>query len=443
MSKPAKQPDVLQRMNDSHLSPLFELPLDQLRQLPEDYRHRPPSELDHKSPAMQTLMDSLRTEGLLEPLLVYRGESGAYVQISGHRRRWALEALADQNVDGFRRDMLVSVREVLGGSSHDYLLHSYLDNEREPISELYKVKAAVKFLAAGCDHTRIKACMGLADSTFDRYRRLAHNPWMLGHVERDEVGLATAHLLLESAGGAGGQAALEHLRKDLALKVAMVRERIAVKRAEAAARDKELGAADATVRNYFAAHEIRGWAAALRRGERLPRRAHFKYAAGVVKDRVGKRLVIPAITLPLVEGELERLAEVFVQLDKTLKDARPVIESLARQRAALNLYTSEDGPADYASAGLDAVADVLQPAGPTGDWCDPGDRERTLDEVNRNYDREAMQDEQVREGTPVPITAGLEVPDVQPPDTDPALTAQVERMSAQLKEDDADAESAA
>jgi len=44
-----------------------------------------------------------------------------------------------------------------------------------------------------------------------------------------------------------------------------------------------------------------------------------------------------------------------------LKDAKPQVNALARQRLALVDYREDDGPTDFASAGLDAVAEILNP----------------------------------------------------------------------------------
>ena len=76
--------------------------------------------------------------------------------------------------------------------------------------------------------------MGIPDTTFERCRRLAANPWMMGHIERNEISLTNAHLLLEAAGGKGGPAAVENLRNDFAHEVAKVKAKIILKEADLA-----------------------------------------------------------------------------------------------------------------------------------------------------------------------------------------------------------------
>ena len=302
------------------------------------------------------------------------------------------------------------MREILDGTPQDHLLWSVADNVlRESIDEIHRLKSAIMLIDSGVDHARIKANLKLSDSTFERYRRLAQSPWMLGHVEQNEIGLTDAHQLLEVAGGNGGALALEHLRKDLARLVAVAKTKIQDKREELAERHKELKGSEAMVKSYFPAHLVKKWVLDLKQGRRIQGRAKFVYGATIETDKIGKKLIIPAVSLYLVEQNLEPLAEVIVRLDRTLKDGKPQVNALARQRLALTSYQDDDSPADFASAGLDAVAELLSPRSatlPPDDGVTLEDREATLREVNENYDRE---DRQI-----VPATDGIEIADQQP-----------------------------
>ena len=85
------------------------------------------------------------------------------------------------------------------------------------------------------------------------------------------------------------------------------------------------------------------------------------------------------------------------------------MNALARQRLALAAYQDDDGPTDFASAGLDAVAELLSPRSAPlhpDDGVTLADREATLREMNENFDRE---DRQI-----VPATDGIEIADQQP-----------------------------
>ena len=340
--KKASEP-VLDRMTSAKLGPEFNLALDRIKQRPSRYRHRDAADLDPKKEAMQALEKSLITEGQREPVLVIRivplggivppDGVDEFEQITAHRRVAALRHLAETNVPGFTLDMLVRVREILDGTPQDHLLWSVADNVlRESLDEIHRLKATIMLINSGVDHARIKANLKLSDSTFERYRRLALSPWMLDHVEKNEIGLTDAHQLLEAAGGNGGALALEHLLKDLARLVAVAKTKIQDKREELAERHKELKGSEAMVKSYFPAHLVKKWVLDLKQGRRIQGRAKFVYGATIETDKIGKKLIIPAVSLYLVEQNLEPLAEVIVRLDRTLKDAKPQVNALARQR---------------------------------------------------------------------------------------------------------------
>ena len=233
---------------------------------------------------------------------------------------------------------------------------------------------------------------------------------MLKHVEQNEIGLTDAHQLLEASGGNGGTVALDLLRADLARLIAVAKDKVQVKREELAERHKDLKGSEAMVKSYFPKHLVSKWVLDLKKGRRIQGRAKFVYGATIETDKIGKKLVIPAVSgVYLVEKELERLAEIVVRLDRVLKDLKPQVNSLARQRLALTSYQDDDSPADFASAGLGAVAELLNPQSATlhlDDSVPLADREATLREINENYDRE---DPQI-----VPAITDIEIADQQP-----------------------------
>ena len=89
------------------------------------------------------------------------------------------------------------------------------------------------------------------------------------------------------------------------------------------------------VKSYFPAHLVKKWVLDLKQGRRVQSRAKFVYGAVIETDKIGKKLVIPAVSgIYLVEKNLEPLAEIVVKLDRVLKDAKPQLNALARQRLA-------------------------------------------------------------------------------------------------------------
>ena len=253
--------------------------------------------------------------------------------------------------------MQVTARALEGGSKVDYLLLSVSDNLfHEPLDSRHLTLAAVELLKAGCPHTRIKVNLRLSDSTFARCVRLYESQWMLKHVEDDNLSLTDVHTLLEAAGGQGGAEALEHLKQDLRVVFDEVRGQIKEKADEAAERGKELKGPATKVKNYLPKHLIKSWVQALKQGKRVQSQAKYKYGAAVVQEKTGKRVQIPAISLPVVDGELDKLLEVTTKLDRLVKQLRPQLLMLAQARVINADAVDGDGVRD---AGLGEIFEIL------------------------------------------------------------------------------------
>ena len=165
------------------------------------------------------------------------------------------------------------------------------------------------------------------------------------------------------------------------------------------------------VKSYFPAHLVKKWVLDLKQGRRIQGRAKFVYGAAIETDKIGKKLIIPAVSgIYLVEENLEQLAEIIVRLDRVLKDRKAAGQRPGPSATRLAAYQDDDSPTDFASAGLDAVAELLSPRSAPlypEDDVTLADREATLREVNENFDREDRT--QI-----VPATDGIEIPDQQP-----------------------------
>ena len=155
---------------------------------------------------------------------------------------------------------------------------------------------------------------------------------MLGHVERNEIGLTDAYLLLEAAGGNGGAGAGTPAGRPGSPGRGR-KGQDQVKREELAERHKDLKGREAIVKSYFPAHLVKKWVLDLKHGRRIKSQAKFVYGAAIETDKIGKKLIIPAVSgIYLVEKNLEPLAEIYVRLDRVLKDLKPQLNALARQR---------------------------------------------------------------------------------------------------------------
>jgi hypothetical protein len=135
---------------------------------------------------------------------------------------------------------------------------------------------------------------------------------------------------------------------------------------------------------------IQSWILALKRGERLQQQAKYRYGAGIIQEKLGKRVYLPALSVPLTDEELGRLTEVAVRLDQLLRQLRPQLLLLAQARA--NAVINGDGDGDGAlseleAAGLGEVANILESlkwdhGGRDGnDWEDQGEKERQLNDI--------------------------------------------------------------
>jgi hypothetical protein len=134
----------------------------------------------------------------------------------------------------------------------------------------------------------------------------------------------------------------------------------------------------------------------------LRQQAKYRYGAGIVQEKLGKRVQVPALSVPLVENELERLGEITVKLDRLVKQLKPQLMVLAQARLNAATRNGDDSGNEYEAAGLGDFAEILQVIG-NGDDYDPdlledgvrvtsSDRESTMHEANQNWsDQEAKE----------------------------------------------------
>ena len=69
----------------------------------DDFRNHPYTVKEDEE--LFLLMESIRLNGLIEPLIVRKKDNGRYEMISGHRRKRALELLLVQNADAYVYDL--------------------------------------------------------------------------------------------------------------------------------------------------------------------------------------------------------------------------------------------------------------------------------------------------------------------------------------------------
>ena len=119
MAKPAtaktEQPAiVLDRQATATLGPVVSIKLDQIVLQPEIYRHRKATDLEAKKIALEESCRQPDDED--EDAVVYQDDKPVdprtrpYILVAGHRRRAAMQILADKSTPNFTRDMQVTAR---------------------------------------------------------------------------------------------------------------------------------------------------------------------------------------------------------------------------------------------------------------------------------------------------------------------------------------------
>ena len=117
------------------------------------------------------LMDSIKSNGLLNPLIVRPKENGKYEMISGHRRKLALELLGEKEVS-------VNIKELSDEEATILMVDSNITRERILPSEkalAYKMKYdAIKHQGKKSSGPEVRKLEDESERNIRRYIRLTH-----------------------------------------------------------------------------------------------------------------------------------------------------------------------------------------------------------------------------------------------------------------------------
>ena len=117
------------------------------------------------------LMDSIKSTGLLNPLIVRTKENGRYEMISGHRRKLALELLGEKEVS-------VNIKELSDEEATILMVDSNISRERILPSEkafAYKMKYdAIKHQGKKTSGPEVRKLEDESERNIRRYIRLTH-----------------------------------------------------------------------------------------------------------------------------------------------------------------------------------------------------------------------------------------------------------------------------
>jgi hypothetical protein len=292
---------------------------------PERFSHR--DEAEFKKARLKPHMDSLVSEGMQVPVEFYRDKDGKPVLLKGHRRIFALRALADDNLPGFSRGMEVDALEVVNATAEDRLLRSVLDNvNRATLSIPERMRAGKVLYDNGIDSARAAFALGISPKQYERDLRIARAGWMMAYIEEDSISASHASRLLEEAEKAGR---LTELKEDLdywiAAKKRLIREHERLRKVVAG---KDLKPALKVVKTYLGRELVDHWVDLLKRKKRFDEEVEWNFAAGIEKET--GELRIESLTLDLKNDPLEDVAKVVARLGKLTQEILPILESRNR-----------------------------------------------------------------------------------------------------------------
>lgn len=120
---------------------------------------------------LNELVDSIKQNGLLNPLIVRTKENGRYEMISGHRRKLALELLGEKEVS-------VNIKELSDEEATILMVDSNISRERILPSEkafAYKMKYdAIKHQGKKTSGPEVRKLEDESERNIRRYIRLTH-----------------------------------------------------------------------------------------------------------------------------------------------------------------------------------------------------------------------------------------------------------------------------
>jgi ParB-like chromosome segregation protein Spo0J len=175
------------------------VPLNEFVLKPALYCHRDPAELTDRE-RLKPLMDSIRTQGRLSPVEFFRGPDGEPIPDQGHRRISCCRFLAQDGVVGFTATMDIPSIEVVGATQQQILIRSVAENVfRQALSMMERIRAAKTLKDNGVALDDIAAALGIGPKQSGKDIRIASVPWMLSHIEKEDIGHTVAADLLEAA----------------------------------------------------------------------------------------------------------------------------------------------------------------------------------------------------------------------------------------------------
>jgi len=190
------------------------------------------------------LAESIRTHGLLQPLVVRRAERGAYTLIAGHRRLAALKQIAAESADNAWLQVPVVIRAE--DPDQAYILTLVENLQRDDLSAIEESEALGRLLRDRRWTTRqVASAINKSQTQVSRRLRVYEDKALRRFVLNGQLPLSVAEELLASA---------EDKRATLARRA--VQEGWDQKRARAEARGDSVTARPSLRRQVNCLHEL-------------------------------------------------------------------------------------------------------------------------------------------------------------------------------------------
>ncbi len=283
--------------------------------------YRDSDELSDESIA--SLAEDMLSHGLLTPWLVHELPDAKYMGHDCHRRYHAVLFNIKRGAAGFHREMLIPVQILPAATSElGAVKRAVASNiQRSALSDIGKIRAAVRMKHLGATNIEIAQTLGMSDSTVGRLLILGGNQVWLQHVVEHNIPSSTAVRLLQAA---EAEERLVALTKAFDAWCADTRTAVEAEDSRRRANDEDaLSISDKWLQRYLKPDQVNGWIDQLRSGRPLGP-PEFRYRAMIRKGDGPQRLEIDGIKKDLDGLSLEALGKIagrIADLDADLQQA--------------------------------------------------------------------------------------------------------------------------
>jgi len=282
----------------------------------EDNSHRAKDAFERA--ALQSLHDSIKTEGLRHPPEVYAAGDGTFIVVTGNRRVTCLILLAQDGVTGFSMDMEVEVVELLDTTELDRLAWSVADNEvRLNLTPSECFDVVKKFVKAGMPDERGAYALGLSVKQYRRDLTLVRNQWMLALVNKDAITATTAVELLEAADKKNRLAELKRFLEDWVAEKEL--------EIEVEGQKRKLKPAEMLIRSKLTAELKRHWLDLLATGKELDAEVQRKVKVDLNPKTL--EVAVQGFKLNLQTDPVEEIGRILGTLSQIAKEAAPILKT--------------------------------------------------------------------------------------------------------------------